>query len=257
VKILEELGLTSVQARTYMALCRLSIASDAKTISASANIVRQDIYHTLTELERLSLVETVIEKPVLYRAIPIMQVVTILAERRKTKTDALLDEARELLLPYEMDERIHLEGKHQFTLIPKKETCVQRIKETIQDTKISLVIVAPWREMTQCLFTLHESINHALKRGVEIRCLSQEQYESNATISISELSNYPNFKLRFSPDLSEVRFWVFDNQAACIAIMASYDAVQSPALWTNNYAILHLLRHYIGTKWATAKDFCL
>ncbi|MCW4001166.1 MAG: hypothetical protein NWE93_13110 [Candidatus Bathyarchaeota archaeon] len=253
-KILQELGLTSVQARTYIALCRLPTASDAKMISASANITRQDIYHTLTELQQLSLVEVVIGKPVLYRAVPIMQVVAILAQRRKTKTEALVNEAKTFLLPYRTDEGAHWDTMHQFVMIPRKETCIQRIKETVQQTKSDLVFVAPWRELTQWLFTLQEAVKHALDRGVEVRCLSQEQNETKLAASTVELLGYPNFKLRFSPDLSNVRFGVYDNEAACIATMPSYDAAESPALWTTNYALLHLLTHYVETKWATAKE---
>ena len=253
-EILEELGLTSAQARTYMALCRLSKASAAKAISASANITRQDIYHTLTQLQQLSLIELVLGKPVLYRAIPIIQVITILAERRKQKTDSLLTEAKTLLSLFKMDE-IADEEEHQFLLIPKKETCTQKIKKTIHNTKESMVMIAPWRETTQWLFTLHESLINALDRGVEIRGLSQDQQAIKSTKSITELFKYPNFKLRLSPDPCEVRFGIYDNREAIVATLKSDNAAESPALWTSNPAMMHLLRHYFEAKWATAKDF--
>jgi sugar-specific transcriptional regulator TrmB len=253
-EILEELGLTSAQARTYMALCRLSKASAAKTISASANITRQDIYNTLIQLQQLSLIEIALGKPVLYRAIPIIQVITILAERRKQKTDSLLTEAKALLSLSKMDE-IADEEEHQFLLIPKKETCTQKIKKTIHNTKGSMVIIAPWRETTQWLFTLHESLIQALDRSVEIRVLSQEPQAINLTKGITELFKYPNFKLRLSPDPCEVRFGIYDDQEAIVATLKSDNAAESPALWTSNPAMMHLLRYYFEDKWGTAKDF--
>jgi sugar-specific transcriptional regulator TrmB len=254
-EILQELGLTNTQARTYMALCRLSKASTAKAISASANITRQDIYNTLTQLQDLGLIEITLGKPVFYRAIPIIQTITILAERRKQKTDVLLEEAKELLSLFRIEETGNQEEKHQFLLIPKKETCIQRIKKSIQHAEGDFVMVAPWRETTQWLFTLHEQLNHAVDRGVEIRCLSHEPNVIKLTKGMVELFKYPSFKLRLSPDPCEVRFAICDDQEAFIATVDSDNAAESPALWTKNPAILHILRHYFETKWVVAKEF--
>ena len=258
VVILQELGLTSSQARTYMALCRLPTASTAKTISASADITRQDIYQILAQLQKLSLVEVIFAKPVQYRPTPIRQAITILAERRKQKTDVMLSEAHKFISCFGMDKQdkqTEQEEIHQFLLIPKKETCIQRIKKTINLASISILFIAPWRETTQWLFTLHEPFKHALDRNVEIRCLSQEQKAIKFPKGINELLNHQNFELRLRSDPCDVRFGVYDDQEAFFATSESEDAAESPALWTNNSAIVHVLRHYFETEWVSARVF--
>lgn len=255
VVILQELGLTSSQARTYMALCRLPNASTAKTISASADITRQDIYQILAQLQKLSLVEVIFAKPVQYRPTPIRQAITILAERRKQKTDVMLSEAHKFISCYGMEKQTEQEEIHQFLLIPKKEPCIQRIKKTINLASVSIVFIAPWRETTQWLFTLHEPFKHALDRNVEIRCLSQEQKVIKFPKGIIELLNHPNFELRLRSEPCDVRFAVYDDQEAFFATSDSEDAAESPALWTNNSAIMHVLRHYFETEWVSAKVF--
>ncbi len=167
----------------------------------------------------------------------------------------MLEEAKELLSLFRIEETGNQEEKHQFLLIPKKETCIQRIKKSIQHTEGDFVMVAPWRETTQWLFTLHEQLNHAVDRGVEIRCLSQEQKAIKLTKGMIELFKYPNFKLRLSPDPCEVRFAIYDDQEAFIATVDSDNAAESPALWTENPAMLHIVRHYFETKWVVAKEF--
>jgi sugar-specific transcriptional regulator TrmB len=253
--ILQELGLTSAQARTYMALCRLPNASTAKTISASANITRQDIYQILAQLQQLSLVEVIFAKPVLYRPTPIRQTIAMLAERRRQKTDALLSEAQRFISSYGVDKQTEQEEIHQFLLIPKKETCIQRIKKTINLSSLSIALIAPWRETTQWLFTMHEPFKHALDRNVEIRCLSQEQKKTKFPRGLVELFNYSNFELRLMSEPCNVRFAVYDDHEAFFATSDSEDAAESPALWTSNPAIVHVLKHYFETKWALAKNF--
>ena len=120
--ILKELGLTTTQARTYITLCYLSSATTAKRISASSNVARQDIYHTLTQLKQLGLIEiVVIGKPVLYRAIPFMQAITALAEKRKQKTNELISDAKDFVTRYEMIEKVYCEEVNNFFLISKKK----------------------------------------------------------------------------------------------------------------------------------------
>jgi sugar-specific transcriptional regulator TrmB len=243
-----------------MALCKLPNASSAKAISASANIARQDIYQILAQLQQLSLVEAILAKPVLYRATPIRQVISILAERRKQKTDAVLSEAHKFISCFGMDEQdkqTKQEEIHQFLLIPKKETFIQRTKKTINLASVSTVLIAPWRETTQWLFALHEPLRHSLDRDVEIRCLSQEQKVIKFPKSLVELFNHSNFELRLMSEPCEVRFALYDDKEAFFATSESIGAGGSPALWTSNPGVVHVLKHYFETKWVSARDFVI
>jgi flagellar assembly factor FliW len=152
-----------------------------------------------------------------------------------------------------VDKQAEQEEIHQFVLIPKKEPCIRRIKKTIDLASVSIVLIAPWRETTKWLFTLHEPFKHALDRNVEIRCLTQEQKAIKFPKGIIELLNHPNFELRLRSEPFNVRFSVYDDQQAFFATSESEDATESPALWTNNSAIMHVLRHYFESEWVSAR----
>src|SRR5208283_2799774 len=72
IEIFEELGLTFLQAKTYVALVTLGEAA-IKEISKVSNVARQDIYRIMPTLEKLGLAECEISKPTLYRAIPLKE----------------------------------------------------------------------------------------------------------------------------------------------------------------------------------------
>ena len=179
-KTLRELGLTLSQARVYLALVKLGKHSTVKAVSVFSKVARQDVYRTLTELRELGLVEKVIGNPALFRAIPLQETIAILMERKNQRTNELLAEASELIKIFAVNEvsKIHQEN-HQFVLIPKKEVLIRRIKKVIEGAQKSILIISPWRELTQWLFNLHESWEQALRRGVKVSGLQKNRRTSN------------------------------------------------------------------------------
>ena len=250
-KTFRELGLTLSQARVYLALVKLGTHSTVKAISVFSKVARQDVYRTLTELRELSLVELVIGNPALFRAIPLQETVAILMERKNQRTRVLMEEATELFNLFAEDKvvRLHQEN-HQFILVPKKEVLIRRIKKAIEGTQESILIVSPWRELTQWLFTLHESWQQALDRGVEVRWITEKQASPCLLNEITRaLIKDPNFTLRTEPTLSNSRFGIYDGKEVFITVLSTPNATESPALWTNNPAITYILKDYFETKW--------
>ena len=70
INSLMELGLTLVQAKIYLTLTKLDNAT-IKAISKNSNLARQDIYRIIPSLQKLGLVEKIIDKPTKYKATPI------------------------------------------------------------------------------------------------------------------------------------------------------------------------------------------
>jgi sugar-specific transcriptional regulator TrmB len=253
-KILRELGLTSSQARVYLTLSNLAYPSTAKTISTTSNIARQDIYHTLTELQKLSLVETVINNPTLFRAIPLQEAISILEKRKKQKMHDLIVEAKELLkISTCTQEQTIEQGNHEFVLIPKKERCINKVKKTVEAAQESILAVTSWREATQWLFMLHNTWERALNRNVKVQWITEKQENNNSlTESMLALLENSNLIIKSGPSFlpPDVRFAIYDGKEAFIATLNAQNAGDSPALWTNNPVVLCLLKDYFETKWS-------
>ena len=82
IHTLEDLGVTESQGNVYLALLRLGVASKAATIAKFSNTPRQDVYRLLMELQQIGIVQKIITKPAMFRAIPPKETVDILLGER-------------------------------------------------------------------------------------------------------------------------------------------------------------------------------
>jgi sugar-specific transcriptional regulator TrmB len=255
-KTLRELGLSLLQARVYLALLKLEAYSTAKAISICSKVARQDVYRTITELRELGLVEMVIVNPALFRAIPLQETVAILIEKKNQRTQVLMEEVTELSNYFAKNKETGPDQEnHQFILVPKKESHVNRVKKTIEGTKESILIFTPWRESTQWLFNLHESWHLALNKGVKIRWITEKQASPSLADAITyNLVKNPNFTLKTDAAFLKARFGIYDDKEIFITVLDAPNAWESPALWSNNPAIIYILKDYFETKWALIAD---
>lgn len=258
-KTLREMGLTLSQARVYLALLKLGTHSNVKAISGYSRVARQDVYRTLNELHELGLVEMVIANPSLFKAIHLQETVAILMERKNQRTQVLMEEVTELFEHFAKNTVIGFsQEKHQFVLVPKKDVLVKRIKKIVESARESILIMTSWRESTQWLFTLHDSWETALNKGVKIRWLTEKQeedYSFNETTG--SLIKHPNFTLRTNLSSPKARFGIYDGKEVFITVLSTTNATESPALWTNNDAITFILKDYFETKWELTADYSL
>ena len=255
-KTLRELGVSLLQARVYLALLKLGTYSNVRAISVFSKVARQDVYRTITELRDLGLVEMVIGSPALFRAIPLKETVAILMEKRNQRTQVLMEEVTELFIHFDDNNKTKLsQENNQFILVPKKEALVNKIKKTIEGTNDSILISAPWRETTQWLFTLHESWQLALDKGVKIRWITEKQSAPCLTNEVTRtLIKNPNFILRRDAMSVKARFAIYDDKEVSIIILSATDTGGAPALWSNNSAMVFILKDYFETKWELTTD---
>ena len=113
VEVLTDLGLTSTQARVYLALCKFGML-DTKQIAKCALISRQDVYRILQSLEKLGLVEKTISRPVRYKAVPADKGLPPLLKRKKKETVKLEIDFQVLLKNFKKNSRAKL--KDAFSL---------------------------------------------------------------------------------------------------------------------------------------------
>ncbi len=257
-KILNELGLTFSQARVYIALIRIGDKSTVKALVDYSKIARQDVYSVLAQLHKLSLVEMIIGNPTMFRAIPMQQVISILMERRNQKTLALSTVATELLKKFpEKKPRTNFKQEtHEFVLIPKKEAVIRKIGKSIEDAHRSVLSITPWKELTQWLFMLEKSWNKALKRGITVRWITDKPQNGYSGLeNITTILANPHFKHKFMPNSPKKRMGIFDCKEVYVATLGESDAADSPALWTDNSTMIHMLNDYFEMNWKLAEEY--
>jgi hypothetical protein len=66
-----------------------------------------------------------------------------------------------------------------------------------------------------------------------------------------------NFTLRTYATSFKARFGIYDDKEVFITVLDTPNAWESPALWSNNPAIISILKDYFETKWALTEDYNL
>ena len=95
-QVLTNLGLTPVQARVYIALVE-SGPLPISLISKIAMVARPDVYRTLSNLQKIGLIEKIIRKPLEYRSIPMKEGISLLLETKTHQYEKVRAEAQILL----------------------------------------------------------------------------------------------------------------------------------------------------------------
>ena len=257
-KILRELGLTFSQAKLYVALLVFSDFASAKTISTFSNVARQDVYRLMNELQEIGLVEKEVSNPARFKAVPISDATSFLIEKRKERTTALLEESAALLSKFqEKSSKTAVQEEVQFIIVPKGEPLVRRVEKALKVADKKILVVTPWREFTQWIFTLHDWWQQTLDRGVRTNWITENQPQ-NTDANVEMIDNFtrnPMFKLRTVPPPMDIRLSVFDSSEVFMATNVTINAGESPALWTNSPTMVSTLEDYFKMKWKQAAEY--
>jgi len=81
-EILSDFGLTHNQAKVYIAIAQLGLASVSQ-VSKLSKVRREDVYRMLPKLEKKGLIEKTLGKPTKIRATPVEDALSILIKREQ------------------------------------------------------------------------------------------------------------------------------------------------------------------------------
>ncbi len=257
VQTLTGLGLTSCQSRVYLELARLG-SSSAKAISAAAQVTRQDVYRIMPALQEMGLVETVIDSPTLFNAIPIEEGVSILMKRRKKENDELRVKTRHLLANFSRaKEKKYLPQEHAFVLIPPKETDVRRRKRSLSRAQETFDAISSKKRFSQAVFHMFETLSAAADRGVRIRLITERPEEGGLPKELEHLAKNARVEVRFLEYPPKAVVNIVDGQEASILTLGSAGWAQSSSLWTNNPSFVAVVQDHFDSTWSKALPLAL
>jgi len=254
VQTLTRLGLTSCQARVYLALAHSGM-STAKTISKVSKVTREDVYRILPQLQKLGLVEKAITAPTMFKVIPIQDGLSILMERKIEETDELQKKTKELLQKFkENNAKTTLqEEEPQLTLIPEKEAILLRTRDLIENAQTSIDVVTSWKRFPHGMRVYAEALKKALKRGVKIRIVIEQPEDENSLLkTIQAFNENLSFNVRYIPTNPTSVVMVYDEKEVFIVTSPTALILESPALWSNSLSLVRLAQNYFDIVWATS-----
>jgi sugar-specific transcriptional regulator TrmB len=250
VQVLIHLGLTSSQAKVYMALVRSGICT-AKAISKGSKVAREDIYRIMPKLQELNLVEKIIDAPAKYAAIPIEDAFTILLKSRDNATCRLRAKTNEIIQSFNGNVRTPFEEEeHEFVLIPTERAVVKR-RQMIDSAQKRIDLITSWERFNQLNISCAASLTNALKRNVEMRVVigNPADEKSMAELVRPWREKYQCFDARWTSGTPKAPLMLVDDQKVLLAKSATTGSEESPFLWTMNPPFVSVVRDHIEKIW--------
>ena len=251
VHILTNLGLTTRQAKAYLALV-CSGMSTAAAISKISKVKREDLYRVLATLEELGLVEKTITAPALFRANSVQSVISMLIDRKNTEASEIAAKAEKMLTNFKTKQQT---GNYQEEvtdfMIVSSQTAIFKRRKALENVKKSVDVVNSWTRHNKTLFIFSEEIEKALQRGVKFRIavpkpLSKQQ-------KASKFKNNYDFKTRYLNNhmskTTPAMLSIYDGKEALIATSPLGRSEDPSLLWTANESIIVLAQAYFQIVW--------
>jgi sugar-specific transcriptional regulator TrmB len=248
--LLVSLGLTSRQARVYLALLKTGDAK-AKAVAGIAMINRQEVYSLLDSLQQLGLAQQNVTVPITYSATPLDEGIKLLLEQKTSELTIILQQAERLTKKINSPcLSLAADCKPCFGVVFEGYKGRKYLK-AIQETQHAIEAVSSWLRFKQLCFLCETELKDALKKDVILHIVTEKPPNSRLPKWVkAALSKYPNFNLKTQPNLPPAAFALFDNTHAAIAFNPCLRFTKGPALWTTNPTLMALCQTYFNLSWA-------
>ncbi len=257
LQILVNLGLTLKQAKVYLALLKTGPLKTSE-ISKISKTDRADTYRTLSTLTQLGLVQKIITKPHMYRAISINEAATRLLESKTEGYKKLRAETRILLEQAKTEKQnsaIPLEASN-FVLIPEGKNVIERIRTAIEQAQLSIDLVLSWKRFSHGIaHAFAESLEAAWAKNVKVRFIVEKPAKNKTTMELIQYCREKPFcQARFTRSHPETVFGLYDEKQVFVVVFPKKDLPGSPALWSNNRSLIALAKGYFEMLWQSVRE---
>src|SRR3989304_3858017 len=251
---LTRLGLTNCQAKIYLTLVQ-SGKSSIKAVSKKADIPRESVYRAMPVLEKMSLVERMITKPTMYKAIPIGDGISILMELRAKETCALQKKTTKLIenLKKYNPERMLRQEEAQLILISGSEAFGVKASEAVKTAQNSFDGIATPETFRWGMLHGAEGFVEAVKRGVKFRHIVCKTEKKEKELGDKALRKNPLWEVRYILNSFQVEMIIFDKKEVFIAATPNQTSKIS-YLQSTSPCLVALAQNYYETLWRMAKD---
>ncbi|MGA2682580.1 MAG: TrmB family transcriptional regulator [Candidatus Bathyarchaeia archaeon] len=256
IHVLRQLGLSSLEARVYIALTRTERAT-IKALSKSTDLARQHVYQVINDLLDIGIIEKIVAAPFEYSAIPIKDAIFIMLQRKQHEfldMEIEIESAAKQLL-----ERYEAASKIKRTMSQEKQTFVFR---NIRLHEVARVRV---RDFSDCrssidlvilernLESINEELGDALKKEVKIRMIIGNTERSSFQFSLEDLITNPFFEAKVSLNQAIFPLAILDEKQAVIITSKPSDFPKASYLKTNNSHLMAIAKVYFEKQWTDSQ----
>jgi len=253
VEMLIDFGLTRNQAKVYIAIARLRLASVGQ-ISKVSKVRREDVYRILPKLEKMGLVEKLLGKPTKIRATPVEEALSVLIKHEedtaRERVSTLKAKTKTFLKHFARAPRLEVEEKANFALLSNRETIMGKMLAMIKKAEREFDIACSGRKIMQFMHTFAEQLKRITKKGIRVRIISDlADYEGSLPRVIEErISPGNSIDLRYA-DLLSSHYMIVDFKEALISTTTEGNMGENPCLWTNSDSLVGVFQGDFENLW--------
>jgi len=250
--MLSDFGLTRNQAKVYLAMAKLGMAT-VNQVSKMSKVRREDVYRIMPKLEKMGLIEKILGKPTKVRALPMEDALHILIEREQEiankKVSALMTKKDTILKHYKPSTIKTIEEPH-FAVILQREGIMTKELSMVKKAKIAINIVTSRDKFIQFFNNYDEALKKATKKGIQIRMiLNVTEHDDSILTTIKEYES-----ARFPVDLKytdqrSTHCMIVDYKEALVSTTTEPTLRETAYLWTNNSSLVGLLQKNFEGLW--------
>jgi sugar-specific transcriptional regulator TrmB len=265
--LLKEIGISEIESRVYLHLLKKSPAK-ASQISQALRISRVQLYRILKNLQRKGLVESSLEYPALFTAVPFKRLIDFLINAKKEEARNLEASKKDIVSQLDVYQPDSCElGSNKFMVLEGRGLIYSKITQMIQETKKTLFVVTSGTGVIEAYRSglLEYGFNHPRRKEVHFRFLTsfstiannieftREMLKRAETNSLCLESRIITFGAELFP-----RFLIRDEDEVVVFLRPtkSNDSTDKndAGLWTNNQVLVHAFMAFFEAMWRNSAD---
>ena len=249
---LTNFGLTKTQAKIYITLTALGIAS-ASEIAALSKIRREEIYRIIPELEKRGLVVRKLKTPRKFSAIQPEKAVQLLTktklETMKREIEKLDQKQANLVSKLKTIELPIQPNNPSIDVISNEDNTLMKLMELTKKAKRQIDLITSLKELKIAYMNRPKKLRERLLKKVKIRIITKSHEIDAFTKEIIELSEANNnpIELRQVEKLPFNLLMVDDNEAIWGENQPKNEKTQN--LWTNDPTQIAILKMSFENLW--------
>ena len=170
-EILTRLGLTPLQAEVYLTLAQMDKAT-IRTLSSILKIDRANVHRVLTRLQELELVKKLLTNPNIFKALPAIEGIQMLLDRKEADDKEIKMQTKELLKKYKNTYQSAVDEKNcEFALIPDGQFVKRKVAEMISSNQKTHEVIIYWSDFASDINAVVAMWKKVLLKDIKMRII--------------------------------------------------------------------------------------
>lgn len=261
-KVLSDFGLTGKETEVYIFLAKCGVLKGGE-IAKRIRVSKAQVYHILKSLQSKGLVESTLESPARFVAVPFETVLDLYVKTRQEEA-ALIESSREDMLRHwdNISKPSSEPMLEKFVVIEGNHKIYPRLSKMIKDAKNRFSAVSSVAELMRASQhgVLDNAFNHQLRSKVQFRLITDVTEQNLSTIkALLEQTPKTGFNFRGrNPNLGLALFprMVIRDDEEILYFVSGTDAPVGEAvcLWTNCSTLVQSFTVIFEELWRNATD---